>query len=629
MKKALHISFISLLAVISAMSMEHDKTIRFIGDHSIIPIKESHVRLMKQLHRHAQKDPDVVKRGGLVERYPHLSSEAMVLVHDALKVRPDKFKDYYNKLSEEKCHLLIVSSGQYNAEGKKVMLDVPEVTQRLIDVYFSDDLRKYIKKYIGTDDEDYVRAYFKEKLILSKSLLTLKEPKFYDGSSESVWKEMYLGSCFIDAVNTLQQPNYPISLRIGDNLYRTYATYFGTDNYEYRITDLVDTQCTLWVINHDNRGKTFSTAIKHKKPIKACRFGGTGTDVEYVLTYSKCDIILSTITMQNGIAFVESKKIDAPEKTKIVDICFDSVNNDWLVGLYRGCKTVFKRLNKEGNFELQVSSFPFKDNGLLQRILSHEQDEDCYFTVIYGIADQLKFVEYKQLASNAIADAIAATPLYKWYNNSWCYSFWNSRFVELNDCLHVFNHAFPFFTRHSEIQQNNKQNNFTLATMWNYFSSQPVSKIHRVYSPDGTLLMCNSLKNKLGILYVETVIKDAVTHKDIISFDTVYKNFIGIGFTHDGTELVVIPQFGPYQCVALLNDADKRCLQALEGNFIYLGRTAWLKRLCQECKERGIITLSADDSSYELLREWAKKTPATLEFLQKCLPMRSIKESTY
>src|SRR5260221_4202841 len=228
------------------------------------------------------------------------------------------------------------------------MLDVPEVTKRLIEVYFTDNgLRKHIKSYLKNEDEDYVRNYFKEQLIYSKRLVMLKEPTFPNWPvKDRLTHDIYLGSVFLNGFHTIHPYDYPVSLRTGDKVRKTYATCFGIDNYEYRITDVRDNQCLLWVINHNNLDATFSTIIKHKGNIKGCSLSSTKTDVEGVLTYSDHDMVFSTITTLNGVPFIDSIPVESPHQ--IVDVCFEPVKNRWLVGTYEGLDSVKRDWSMQG-----------------------------------------------------------------------------------------------------------------------------------------------------------------------------------------------------------------------------------------------------------------------------------------
>jgi len=178
--------------------------------------------------------------GGIIPSFGHVSTAGLALINDALKARPDEFAVYYTQLTYKDRNLLIKVSGQYDENGKRTMLDVPEVTRRLIDVYFPNDgLCAKVKSYFKDEDEAEVRHYFKEKLISCKGLLTLKQSMTDKYVFERIRKDIYLGSFFINAGHMINQDEYPVFLPIGDIIRKTYAIHFGSDNHEYRITLLI------------------------------------------------------------------------------------------------------------------------------------------------------------------------------------------------------------------------------------------------------------------------------------------------------------------------------------------------------------------------------------------------------
>lgn len=603
---------ITMVVVMPIICMEKGRIVKFVGDISIIPIKESNVMLMKALHQHCQGYKEVVDRGGLVPQYPHVSSEVLCLVNNALNVRPDTFADFYHTLSQRDRDLLIKVSGQYNQSGKKVMLDVPEITKRLIDVYFTDDgLRNHIKKYICKDDEDYVRNYFKEQLIYSKRLLMLKQPMGYGSVLESLRQDVYLGSVFLNGFHTIHPYDYPISLRTGDKVRQTYATCFGIDNYEYRITDVRDNQCLLWVINHDNPDATFSTIIKHKGNIKGCCFSSTilrqaqdDRNVEGVLTYSDHDMVFSTITTLNGVSFVDSVFVDTPYQ--IVDACFEPIKSTWHVGSYEGLESVVRAWSMRGKHIEVRGRQSFKKYGLLEKIAICQTASGYRWAEILGVADL-----YSAVISDTGTDDGGYYESERIPLASRVKDFYDSKIIKVGDFINVFNLCHTFFKENPE------------ADLW----SKSESEVHRVYSPQGTFLMCNSLKKKWGMLYVETIIQDAVTHKQILSIDTLYAGFAAVGFTYDETELVFLDHLGSDSKVSLLNYEDKQMLFQIEDvACANLGVASLVKRLCMECREKGIITLYEGDPTRTMLIDWSRKSPELLKLLTTCLPITKIKK---
>jgi hypothetical protein len=438
----------------------------------------------------------------------------------------------------------------------------------------------------------------------------LKQPLFDLHCSYRIEKAISLGSLFINGHHTIKQYEFPISLHTGDKVRQMYATYFAIDNYEYRITDMQNNQCLLWVINHDNPEATFSTLIKHKGAIKGCCFSNTQTDVEGALTYSDHDMVFSTITTQEGLSFVESVSVDSPDH--IVDACFDPNSSNWLVGVYKDLNSVLRRWTVQGKFLREGTALSFKKYGLLEKMAIYQASPQQYKLIKIFIAAGLYATRIGESASNGLYYDAESTGLmsigsrlYHGNGDRWLLS--------VGDSIGVFDLREPFFV--------NEQNGY----FFDSFYSQPESEVHRVYSPDGEFLMCNSLKKKLGILYVETVLRDSVTHKKILSFDTLYKGFIGVGFTHDGTELIFFDEGSLSSRVSLLNYEDKQMLSEVDDIVCSnLGVASLVKRLCQQCKENSILALQKDDSTRAMLLEWSKKSPGMLKLLEKCLPIAKV-----
>lgn len=599
--------FLILATMVTPLfSMKNEGIVHIMGDVSVISIPKSNLLFMKALHKHCEDYYRITKRRGIVPRYQHVCSDEICLVDTALTVRPDKFTDYYNKLSKRDRLLLIKASGQYNEDGKKVMLDVPEVTKRLIEVYFTDNgLRNHIKSYLKNEDEDYVRNYFKEQLIYSKGSMFLKE-SMHDTMSNLLTKNIYLGSLFFNSCHTIYPHQYPVSLYTGDKVRQTYAICFAIDNYEYRITDVQDKQCLLWVINHDNPSDTFSTRIRHKGDIKGSCFSKTKTDVEGVLTYSDHDMVFSTITTQNGLSFIESVTVDSPDF--IVGVRFEPDNSEWRVATYEGRDNVYKIWSMQGTYKKESGRSSFRTDGLIEKFATYQVGSGNYLVSICGVAD---------LYSIEISKSDGNGSYYREYSREFAslnkVAFHTSEYtlamLKVGDSVEMFYSGYPFFKEDPE------------AGFW----SQPKSQVHRAYSPNGEFLMCNSLKNKWGMLYVETVIQDATTHKQIVSIDTLYAGFKGVGFSHDSTELIFLDN--SHSKISLLTYEDKQILSQIEDKACTnLGVASLVKRLCMERRENGAIALQNNDPAYAMLRDWAGTSPQLLQLLKTCLPIRTIKK---
>jgi hypothetical protein len=613
--------------------MKKDRMVNFMGDFTVISIKESNLQLMKAWNNHYQKHKEVVDKGGIVPLFKNVSAYQLGLVNDALTIGPYKFGEHYKNLSKKDKSILIKASGQYSKYGKKLMLHVPELTKQLIDVVFTDDgIHTHIKKYLKDNEEDDVRNYFKEKLIYGKRLLgsfSLKQP-ILTSTNDLLRENIYPASLFLNAYHT-NHSDSTILLSIGDKVHQTYATHFITDTHEYRITDIKGKQCSLWVINHeniDNTNYTFATSIEHKGDIKGCCFSKTGTGVEHAITYSDCDIVISKITTHNDISFVESKQLFNLENRIIADVCFNQAQDGFFVGMYMGMDSIIQQYrldtdNDTFNNKLATARFPFKKHGLLEKMfIGRNASGDDFFIAVFGIAGQYGILLYKHNNVGGYGFNHATKLCTMERCNRELIS---ATLLKRGNSIFMYDYSYSPFAAVVEAEQKKTEQNWFVKDLIDGSVLKLDSDCYCVYSPDGTFLLCNSLIKKSELMYVETVLKDAVTHKQIVSIDTLYKDFLGVGFSNDGTELIFLNSSGFNYKVALLNDDDKKILCEMEKvAFKQIGVTSLLKRLCMECKKNGTVALQEDDPACIMLLDWSYK-PMMLSLLAKCLPLYKIK----
>lgn len=644
----MHVIIMLLLTVAAPLicmnsSLDNDdRVVKFVGDFSVICVEKSHLPLIKTLYGEYQEHKKIADKGGIVPSSRYVSTKGLSLINEALKVRPDEFKRYYNTLLPENRTLLIKASGQYDDDGKKVMFDVPEITKRLVDVYFPEEgvgLCTYIKSFIGNEDEDYVRNYCKEQLIRSKGIVMLKQPMLGD-ILNVLHEKIYPGSLFINGYFSCCQYKHPIPLYADGRVHQTYAMHFVNDSDEYRITDINDKQCLLWVINHAHPDATFSTPIKHEGAIQGCCFSKTRTEVECALTYSESDMVFSAITMDKRKTSVNSTVVAGSKNGIIVSACFDPVNNEFLVASYEGVESRVRRYTMYGVQSVTYSSWQFIEHGLLRRIVTYQQSDKYYLAAVFSVAQLWKIDVHESLNGGGY-NMVTSTELMSASNQC---PFGKCGLVRMGNMLYEVDFSAPFFVDNSvaqrkqeqEIQKQQKHSFFGnlenlydgFVSKYDNFVAQPDSEVHRVYSPDGSFLMCNSLISKLGIWHVRTAIKDAVTHKEILSIDSLYNNFAGVGFTHNGTELIFLNHGNDLNFrVALLNDEDKKMLCAIDDvACTNLGVASLIKRLCMECRAKGTLPLHEDGSTCKMLIDWARKSPMLLKVLEKCLPLTKIKK---
>lgn len=625
-----------LVTVVPAVCMEGNSLITFKCNPSFIAVKQSNLPLIKTLHAHYQEHKKTATMQGFVPVFPHVSSYAVSIVNSALDVVPDRFGEYYNKLSAPNRTLLIKVSGQYDDDRNKTMLNIPELTKRLIEVYFTDrTLRTHIKSYFKDEDEDCVRNYFRAKLIYNKSLFGAWAPKssITDGSNTRMLltNNIYLGSLFLNGYHSNNQFGCTVPLRISDTVHQTYGSCFITNTHECRVTDVRDKHCVLWVVNHNDPSLHKSTCVKHKGEIKGCCLSKKEAGVGYAVTYSEHDMVFSTITMQkNGQPVIKSVHVDIPNKGTIVDVCFHHGADQLLVATYEGLNSVLRCWAMDGK-ALKESYFPFKDCAFLEKIFLSRTATNDVLVLLFGVADQLTVykcasADNGQFAFDSLSDFDKCTGHFR-VGNFWEYTNGIS-ILKRGDSFFMYDDlsCSPFDVRVAVSEEKSKQSSGFFGDLMNAFTSQPDSECYRVYSPDGQFVLCNSLKNKLGVFWVETLLKDAVTHKPILSIDTLYRNFAGVGFTHDGTELIFLNHQYHHETVSLLNDKDKKYLQGLEDiAFQNVGVTSLLKRLCMKCKENGVVTLRADSPAYHMLYDWTHKSSILredlCELLATCMPL--------
>jgi hypothetical protein len=621
MKKHI-VQFVLTMVIMPILCMDdhHKQIVSFTVKDGIIPIKKANIPLIKKLHEYYIKHKKIADEGKTVPIFSYASKVTLSLVHDALSVRPDKFGDYYNGLSKDHQICLIQSSGQYNQAGKKIMLDVPDLTKRLIEAYFPSDLRAYIKGFFKNEDEDFVRNYCKEQLLRSKNVLGLiKEPTMI-GIEDALCD---LGSLFMNGYHS-NVPMRPIPLYIGDKVYQTYATYFVTNTCECRVTSTRDNQltqrlsvplskeCLLWVVDHDNATATYVQRIEHTGEIKGCCFNKTGTNV---VTYSDKDMVFSTITVEaNKTPHVASMHIDTPNQGTIVGACFNPVTNTLIVSSYEGLNSVIRHWDMNGTCKV-AGIWPFKKHGFLEDIFFGRNFFEETLVILFAVAQLYDLYTFRDLGNQngLLFDKNTGLKSIRDHNES-------SKIVEKKSVF-IYDTSYSSFSAIAVADVEKAKTTFWQG-LKNDFCFEPDDECHRTYSPDGTLLMCNVLKKKLGILYVKTQILDAVTRKKIVSFDTVYQNFAGVCFSHDSTELIFLNHNGFNEKVSLWNIADKQMFKKFSNvAFKNCGVTALLKRLCIECKKNGHLTFSKNDPICKMLKDWSRISPTMLDFLKRCFPM--------
>jgi hypothetical protein len=556
-----------------------------------------------------------------------------LLIYDASRTGLDKFKDFYSKLKPKDRALLIKLSGVYNTKGKKSGWYCPEITEGLIEVYFQDDgLRNHIRSYFEQEnkkDKQVIHNYFMSRLINNKGLRNNKtlssfifNPKKYDRFFDFMKKEIYFGSLFVNGGSTIRQDKYPISLNIGKELYKTYAIHFGSDNYEYRITGIDDKQCCLWVINQNNQGVVCSKPIKLNNPIKGYRLSCTNDAVEYAVIYSEHEIIHAKIDRESK-SCIELTSVVIPENNTVIDICFDPLNNNWVVGFcdHKRLRSVLRLFGNNCTSSDEKTSYLINDHGLLQKMAIYKLSSGYGLLLLFGIANQRKI--YACISNEK------GTYVHRCYSDLYAvreYMYLDGyHMVNTNGAIEAFDLTATFFEkdRNQDINDNMVSSESILLS----------SKIHKVYSPNGLFLMYNALqKNVEGKEVVSTFLYDSETHQAIASFDMMSENFIGIGFSPDGNDLLIVKDHddNPYSKISLWNDQCIKMLSVIEKEaFASSRKISLLQYLCEKYKKNGYIQMSKDDQICTMLKNWSEKSLIMLNALKQCLPVYIIQENTF
>jgi len=619
--------FIVAIMPIKSMEKTHNSNgVKFNGIDSIIVVPQCHLKLMGAWWaNHYKKYKNDVDAGQIIPRFEHVSPEGLRLVKDAMSVDVDKFADFYIKLSPENKRLLINVSGEYGNTPQEMMLNISSLTAQLVEVYFTQDLRKYIKSYCEDDIKNEVFCYFKSQIFKNKSskrnmLFPSEDPLLNCIPYRSVW---------VPYNHTISLQDNSLSLSVNGINHAVYASYFATDTHECRLVDRKDNICSLWVIDHKNlknKNHTFLTPISHNKPIKGSCFGKTETGNEYVVTYSECDIVITKINRGADISLVETVHKVLPKNCKVVDVCINLVNNHLIVGMYQEYNSRIDIWSMEGKLLKEGTPLlSFENNGLLKKILMVYNDSDKLFLSAlfivggqYSIcrAESLGSFDYDSLMNGGRCNYYSATRYDLMFDG---YSDYNV-YKNGNDLL-------IYSTQYCLRSRDIKPQSFTWANFIEKYWSLAGRQHYYVYSPSGKFLMRNSFKTKYEIGYIETILKDSITHKTLLTIDTLYtsglSSFTGVGFTHNEQELIFLNSSGSHDSVSLLNDDDANILQKIENKAsANIAIAALLRRLCRECKKNGSLNVDQNDPACRMLLQWSRESSEMLNFLEKCLPLR-------
>jgi len=540
---------------------------------------------------------------------------------------------------------LIEQSGLCEQKSGKnsLMLHAPEIGKRIIESdkqRFPEDIRKLIKFYAGSKDEDFVLAYCKTQLLRASHLGLNKVPYVSQIDSGNnfpsfiEWDSLFLNGHFVH-----NKPLSPIPLHVGHDVYQTFKYNFVTDNYEFRITAPhasrfsqtapLAKQCCLWVINHDNSALNCSAKITHVSNIIGCCFSRTGTDTEYVITYSKRDLVFSKITKAaDGSSSIEPIQAFTPGNGIIACACFNHLRNELFVMTHevptedKEPHCGWRSWNMSGGCSTIPGRFNTKDYGSVQNIFVTKDESGSDMLVIVCAAGRY----YSFLKYNGLENA----PFNYYGTQSHQYSSlsdsnsnrWLHPGVELkNNSTMLYDFSCSPFAAKQKLQAQNAQDGW-FGRFKNTFLFESDQQKIWTYSPDGALLMSNALAAKGGSEYIVTDLQDARSRQHIAEFSTLERNCEGVGFNDSGELVFLNAKICNEKVPVTFTNEAKKTLQDFE-NLVCSNRAvaSVVARLCQECQKNGYISLSKLDPLRQMLVEWSKSSEGVRKLLEVCLPL--------
>ncbi len=617
MKTVCRMKFMMLLVMIfmSLMSMEKvqkSNGVKFEGD---IVIPYHTLALIGAAPFHYRKYKINFDSGITVPKFPKVSAQTLALVNKAMNIEMNQFIDsdkkvslfadyYYSRLRDAEKDDLINASGS---------LHIPLLTAQLMKVCFPADIYQKIAGYFDKERSN-ISNFFKSQLINSKLLLFNSErfkidwfeddPLCGEIDHRSIWMSY-------DYVTSYQ--NDPILLYVNDKQYDTYATYFATETYEYRITNKKDNTCILWVIDHDNLENlnyTFPISIKHQKSVKGSCFARMETGQDCIVIFSESDITITKINREidkNSVPIVAVIHKELRNDYEVVDVCINSIENHLIIGAYEKRNSVVDLWSMDGNFLKKVKSFSFERFGLLIRIFYDYEHLNLLFHVSYNyIISRYRFVQNQY--DHVINEYCKIHSVNRMVQG------WGFHVYENNDSLLICDRTYFW-----SIKEDN------------------LNVFRYIYSPDGKYLLCNCFKKKWVDFYIETILRDSITHEILYCADSFLGQLIpslfpyrSVGFSRDGKNLIFLDEnynSSVSNRVILPNDNDNTLLKKLEEMMSSnIAITLLFKRLCADVKKYKTLDLNVQDPTRKMLIKLAQESSEMLNFLKTCLPLAPIKK---
>ncbi len=327
------------------------------------------------------------------------------------------------------------------------------------------------------------------------------------------------------------------------------------------------------------------------------------------------------------MVFVKTVHVDTTSKGKNVAAAYCNTNNRLIMGMYQGIDNIVIDWDMDGIPSHSSSRWPFKKYGLLEKIIIEKNkvyEEEAF--IIYGSCGRCNVQKWKDLGN--IPWTLAETTGMIALVNIISYIF--GFFFEKNNEIFMYQYLpSPFSSIEKAEKQNQQLSTFQRYTqgLINDFNFMPDDECYKKYSSSGELILSNSLKKESGVLYVKTELLDSTTHTLMLSIDTIYNNFFGVGFDAEEKKLIFIHNNINNAEVSLWDEQDKKDMAWFEERALQdLGITSLMARLLQEIKKNGQVALKKSDPVYAMLLDWAKTSPHALAFMKKCFPLQVVKE---
>jgi hypothetical protein len=458
---------------------------------------------------------------------------------EKLEEENKELKIYFNSLSIEDKNILITAVGEYDNNSKRKLCS-PYLTEKLAQIHLHSDIKANIDKYLR-DVKDDIRIFFTQNILMrnrNQKSLTVEKPL-----KDILQNDVHRTQLCIDGTMSYNGFGDPIPLRIGNQSYATYASHFPSnisDDLEFRITsvqpalragDLIQplsSKCSLWIIDREKNIQNVF-AIEHKEPIKGCFFSENEDKTEhYVVTYSDNTLCFSTITgVEDGVPVLQNTIV--PLVSSIVAITQNYTNNRLNVYMYGKLQTISVTYSMKGSF-IKRENLLFQKQGILQQVVC---DPTCI-------------------------------------NAAWTDKNGRAISTDTGLCIDVDREGEVFLYRF-ETSKNYQDNN----------DQQKILK--RMYSPDGKLLF-HILYPRMyedKKLYVGIHIYDVESGKFLAGNSRPYKDFAGMGFSPDGTNLVEFDLHGWIKKIPTFFPEDQQCVQSFRNKYLFLGNIFLLRQIEQ------------------------------------------------